>query len=211
MAGLVVLGLHVLLAAGLWNGWAQQVIPRAKVLIPVHWIAPAEPLAQPKVAPRTPERAAPQVAAAPIPVARLSDASVPVSVPVVVAEAPSPDRVAPVTVAAPSMAAPVAPVVLAPAAPQKVVINAPRYVVEPRLNMPLASRRLGEQGLVHLRLHIGSQGELLEATVVRSSGYERLDRQALQDIRSARFSPLVQDGRSVEWECIAPLSYELTR
>ena len=24
---------------GLWNGWAHEVLPRAKVLIPVHWIA----------------------------------------------------------------------------------------------------------------------------------------------------------------------------
>jgi protein TonB len=98
-----------------------------------------------------------------------------------------------------------------PAAPQKVVVNAPRYLVEPRLSMPLASRRLGEQGLVQLRLHIGTDGQLISATVAKSSGFERLDAQALKDIRTARFSPLVENGRAVEWECLAPLAYELTR
>lgn len=211
LAGAVVLGLHVLLAAGLWNGWAHEVLPRAKVLIPVHWIAPAEPRPQPKAAQHTPDKAPQQVAAAPVPVARVSEAGAPVSVPVVVTEAPVPERVAPVAVAAPVVAAPVAPVVQTPAAPQKVVVNAPRYLVEPRLNMPLASRRLGEQGLVQLRLHIGTDGQLISATVAKSSGFERLDAQALKDIRTARFSPLVENGRAVEWECLAPLAYELTR
>ena len=58
---------------------------------------------------------------------------------------------------------------------------------------------------------IGTDGQLISATVAKSSGFERLDAQALKDIRTARFSPLVENGRAVEWECLAPLAYELTR
>jgi protein TonB len=95
--------------------------------------------------------------------------------------------------------------------PPRPTLNAPRYLIEPRLNLPLASRRLGEQGLVQLRLHIGTQGELIEASLARSSGFERLDQQALRDIRSARFAPVLDNGRPIEWDCLALLSYELTR
>lgn len=200
-----VLAVHLVLAVGIWQGWSRPEKPRPKLLVPVRWIAPPETRPQPKPQPRpeikaTPERAVP-----------VSTPTVPAVAPVAmpIPASPAPERVQPVVeVVAAAAPAPVA----APAPPPtKVALNAPRYLVEPKLNMPLASRRLGEQGLVQLRLHIGPQGELLGATLARSSGFERLDAQALKDIRTARFAPLVENGHAVEWECLALLSYELTR
>jgi protein TonB len=87
--------------------------------------------------------------------------------------------------------------------------SAVRYVKEPVLNYPLLSRRAREQGTVVLRITVDATGRLKEAWVHRSSGFERLDQAALQDIRSARFTPQMEDGKPVEWQTLAPLAYEL--
>ena len=43
----------------------------------------------------------------------------------------------------------------------------------------------------------------------QSSGFARLDEQALQAMRSARFQPLVDSGGAYEWLVIAPLQYDI--
>lgn len=84
-----------------------------------------------------------------------------------------------------------------------------RYRVEPRLTMPLMSKRLHESGIVYLLIAVDARGQLSSATVQKSSGFARLDAQALQDIRSARFVPHTENGQTIDWETVAPMSYEL--
>ncbi|PTT87409.1 energy transducer TonB, partial [Pelomonas sp. HMWF004] len=84
-----------------------------------------------------------------------------------------------------------------------------RYLKEPTLNFPLLSRRAKESGTVVLRITVDAAGRLKEAWVHKSSGFERLDQQALQDMRSARFAPQMEDGKPVEWQTLAPLAYDL--
>jgi len=101
-----------------------------------------------------------------------------------------------------------------PVAPalKKIAPSAVRYLVLPRLNFPVLSRRAGEAGIVTLRIAVDVDGRLMDAWIHKSSGFERLDRQALQDIRSARFTPQMgEDGKPVEWETLAPLAYDLDR
>ncbi len=112
---------------------------------------------------------------------------------------------------APPPAPPAPPAQVAPAVPRQIPPSAVRYVVEPRLTVPLLSRRLGEQGLVHLRIVVDARGQLKEASLKKSSGFARIDQQALQDIRSARFAPYLDNGQPIEWETTALLSYELDR
>jgi protein TonB len=50
--------------------------------------------------------------------------------------------------------------------------------VPPPIEVPLASRRLGEQGLVQLRVLVGVDGLPRQVSVQRSSGFARLDEQA---------------------------------
>ncbi|MDC6170684.1 energy transducer TonB, partial [Paucibacter sp. XJ19-41] len=131
--------------------------------------------------------------------------------PAFVVPAPEPAP-APVVAVAPAPPAPPAPPAqVAPAVPRQIPPSAVRYVVEPRLTVPLLSRRLGEQGLVHLRIVVDARGQLKEASLKKSSGFARIDQQALQDIRSARFAPYLDNGQPVEWETTALLSYELDR
>ena len=114
---------------------------------------------------------------------------------------------------APEAAEPVAAQAPTPAPPavKQIAPNAVRYVAEPRLTVPLLSRRLGESGIVHLRIVVDARGRLKDASVKKSSGFERIDAQALQDIRTARFAPYLENGQPLEWETTALLSYELIR
>jgi protein TonB len=84
-----------------------------------------------------------------------------------------------------------------------------RYVREPVLNYPLLARRAREQGTVVLRITVDANGQLKQAAVHRSSGFERLDQAALRDIHSARFAPQTEDGKPIEWQALTPLAYDL--
>jgi len=87
--------------------------------------------------------------------------------------------------------------------------SAVAYLVPPPIEVPLASRRLGEAGTVWLRVRVGREGLPQHVALHRSSGYERLDRQALDAMQRARFKPQVVDGEAVEWIVVAPLQYDL--
>lgn len=60
---------------------------------------------------------------------------------------------------------------------------------------PLMSRRLGEQGVVVLRVLISTEGRAVEVRLIRSSGSDRLDRSAMDAIREWRFIPATRGGR----------------
>ena len=92
---------------------------------------------------------------------------------------------------------------------KQIAPSAVRYLTLPKLNFPLLSKRAHESGVVVLRITVDVAGRLKDATVQKSSGFERLDQQALQDIRSARFMPQMEDGKPIEWGTRAPLAYDL--
>jgi protein TonB len=109
-------------------------------------------------------------------------------------------QAAPVAAAAPTTA-PTAPAAVAspappppPAPPREFQASAVSYLVAPVLTYPRASRELGEQGSVLLRVLVDERGRPTEIQVVKSSGYPRLDQQAVQAMRAARFKPHVEDG-----------------
>lgn len=83
------------------------------------------------------------------------------------------------------------------------------YLVPPPIEVPLASRRLGEQGTVHLRVRVGTDGLPKTVTVQRSSGFARLDDQAVWAMKRARFQPQTDNGIAIEWIVIAPLQYDI--
>ncbi|MCK7497523.1 MAG: energy transducer TonB [Comamonadaceae bacterium] len=87
--------------------------------------------------------------------------------------------------------------------------SALRYLVEPPVAVPLASRRLRETGTVVLRVVVDVRGNPRSVTLRRSSGFPRLDEQALGAMRQARFAPCTDEGRPVECESDAPIVYEL--
>lgn len=96
-----------------------------------------------------------------------------------------------------------------PPAPKPRLLRADqvRYIVMPPAQLPLLSRRAGESGTVWLRVRIDVQGRPVRIGLHRSSGFARLDEQALAAMAEARFAPRLEDGVAVEVEVIAPIEY----
>ena len=63
------------------------------------------------------------------------------------------------------------------------------YLNNPKPAYPPMSRRLGEQGTVIVRALIGTDGNAQKAEVQQSSGFERLDRAALETALKWRYLP----------------------
>lgn len=174
----------------------------------VRLVAPTEP---PKPQPRTPvampELKVPAMTLVEPPLIAVAAAPAPS---LVVAALPPPP---PTPVQVQTAPAPVVQVVPPPAPPaiKRIPASAVRYLKEPRMTVPLMSKRLRESGVVHLRVVVDVNGMPREIALAKSSGFARLDEQALQDMRSARFAPQTENGQPVEWEVIAPMSYEVDR
>ena len=69
-------------------------------------------------------------------------------------------------------------------------IQARNQLANPKPPYPLVSRRMGEQGAVDLRLCLTYQGQIESVSVIKSSGYKRLDSSALATVKTWKFSPL---------------------
>ncbi len=208
---LVLIGVAALHLLGLWGLSQMQDVRRAVARVApvvVRLVAPAEP---PKPLP-PPPTAMPELK---VPVTPLIEPPL-----IAIAVAPAPSLVVaalppppPVVVQAQVAPAPPVAQVAPPPAPQikQIPASAVRYLREPRMTVPLMSKRLRESGVVHLRVVVDVRGQPREITLAKSSGFTRLDEQALQDMRSARFAPYMENGQPVEWEVIAPMSYEVDR
>ena len=88
-----------------------------------------------------------------------------------------------------------------PSAPQSApsdrppVIGAVDYLQKkPTPSYPRASQRRGESGRVVIRVLISPRGDVAEANIRTSSGYDRLDDSALRAARGARFRPYTENG-----------------
>jgi periplasmic protein TonB len=104
---------------------------------------------------------------------------------------PEPSPQAPV-VEAPAPPAPVAATPVEPApAPAKLELPSSDadYLRNPAPVYPPLSKRLGEQGKVLVRVLIGPDGAPQKAELKRSSGFERLDRSALEYVMKCRYVP----------------------
>ena len=86
----------------------------------------------------------------------------------------------------------------------------PRHAAALQPIYPEASKRLDEEGVVVLRVLIGTDGRVKQAEVKTSSGYDRLDEAALRQARrSWRFLPATRDGVAIESWKELPIRFEL--
>lgn len=166
---------------------------------------------QPTRPPVTPTAAEPSQAAeptpAPTPVAEAprDPAPIPSSLPAPSAPGPS--------AAAAHVAAPAAPAVAAapPAPPPKIELPSASaaYLNNPPPAYPALSRRLGEQGRVVLRVRIEPEGTASAAEIRTSSGYERLDKAALEAVLRWRYVPGKRDGVPEAMWFLVPIQFVL--
>jgi len=130
---------------------------------------------------RTPTTPAPVSAPAPVPApAALATSPAPVAAPVPGPAAPAP--AAPV-----ALAAPAAKGVRTAATVQLGACEKPAY--------PSASVRLEEEGTVHLRFLVGTDGRVVQSEVLKSSGFKRLDEAARTGLAKCLFKPATVDGQ----------------
>lgn len=205
-----VVAVHLALGWAWWHSKADTVNIGSSEIIEVSLVTDAqsqtrdvsqepdpEPVRQP-IQPRPVERVQPRVAPVqapaqpsptpPVMTSQTGAESVAATAPVAVTAAtPVAAQAAPAAVTAPAPPPP-------PPAPREFQASAVSYLVPPVLTYPRVSRELGEQGSALLRVLVDERGRPTEIQVVKSSGYPRLDQQAVQAMRNARFKPHVEDG-----------------
>jgi protein TonB len=77
---------------------------------------------------------------------------------------------------------------------------------------PELAIRLGQEGTVQLKLSIGTDGAVTNATVESSSGSPNLDQAAIDWIKAHwRFHPAVEHGAPVAWTSEAAVVFNLKR
>jgi protein TonB len=83
------------------------------------------------------------------------------------------------------------------------------YLNNPKPSYPAMSRRLGEQGNVVVHTLIGADGVPQKAEILRSSGFERLDRAALETALKWRYMPGKRAGVAEAMWFKVPLRFVL--
>lgn len=196
---LAIAGLHLAAVATLD---LAGVLPGRRVASELKVIALSPDIMPPPVVapePETPKPLPAKLAVAPVAVAppavveaATPPARMPQANPIVVSPAPAP---------APVAVAPAGPVAVADLDTRAVSIVAPKY--------PLESRRRREQGIVVLAVTLDLDGAVAGVSVSRSSGFERLDRAALDAVRRWRWSPTLQGGERVAVRGVVEIPFEL--
>lgn len=108
---------------------------------------------------------------------------------------------------------PPAPPVAEVAPPAPPVVTAPRfdadYLSNPKPVYPLASRRLGEEGKVLLRVKVSPDGTALSVEIKQSSGFPRLDDAARDAVVRWRFVPARRGDEAIESWVTVPIVFSL--
>ena len=182
---LVVL-LHLLLFWAIQSGLSRTVIQKAQGVVDVLLLTPDKPRS-PEVAPAPPRPAQtappkPQLPVLPSPPVAVAPAANAVTV------APSP----PPSTLSPTPMAPAAPAARSEPVRTAAVVNAAQCE---KPEYPSASRRLEEEGTVHLRFLVGVDGKVMQAEIEKSSGYKRLDEAARAGLAKCQFRPATVDGK----------------
>ena len=176
----LVVVLHLLLLWAIQSGMSQEVKRKMQVVADVLLLTSDAP----KPPPPPPPKSAPPPRNPP-----------PAAVPAIETPVVLPPSANAVTVA-PSPPTPAAPA--APAAPRSdsvrtaAVVNAAQCE---KPEYPSASRRMEEEGTVHLRFLVGVDGKVIQSEVEKSSGFKRLDEAARAGLSRCQFRPAMVDGR----------------
>ncbi len=205
--------------AALWAMQAGLVRRVMEVVVPVELLSQIIEPPKPKEAPPPPPPAKPPPPSEPV-VKRTAPSLPPPPMPVAIPD-PTPAPNAPTGVTAPQPAPPpiAAPVAVAPTPPAPAPAPAPAkvelpssdadYLQNPSPAYPAASRRLGEQGKVLVRVLIGVDGTAQKAEIRQSSGFDRLDKAALDTVQRWRYVPGKRGGVAEAMWFTVPINFVL--
>jgi len=85
------------------------------------------------------------------------------------------------------------------------------YRPETELFYPRLSKDIGEQGIVGVQLFINESGEVRSVQIVYSSGFDRLDKAAVQLASRIRFKPYLVNGVASRVNAGISIKFQLTR
>jgi protein TonB len=83
------------------------------------------------------------------------------------------------------------------------------YLHNPKPEYPALSRRMGEQGLVLLRVFVGASGEARTVELKQPCGHRRLDEAALDAVRRWKFVPAKRGEQTVDAWVVVPIRFSL--
>jgi periplasmic protein TonB len=89
-------------------------------------------------------------------------------------------------------------------------VSAVRYLQPPVLRYPLQAKRLRQQGIVQLRVLVGTDGRAKEIEIAATSGHESLDNAARESVARALFKPYLEGGRPRAVSVVVPIEFALT-
>ena len=185
---------------------SAELLTRIIEIEPPRVAAPAPPPLQPQ--PPKPAPKKPPLPPPPMPVAIPDPLPAP-NAPAAVLEPPPAAPVAAPVAPDPAPPAPPAP----PAAPRLVEVTQGEtvYILPPRPVYPALSKRSGEAGVVMVAVYYSAAGHARRAEVLKSSGFERLDRAAREAVLASRVAPFRRAGVSEDTEFLlkAPINFVL--
>jgi periplasmic protein TonB len=76
---------------------------------------------------------------------------------------------------------------------------------------PRKSQELSEQGTTMLRAHVTPDGTVSDVEMINSSGYERLDKAAIESVKKWKFVPGKQGGTPVAAWVRVPVAFSLKK
>lgn len=193
---------------------AGAVAAHAVLLLLVATVVPTEALTQTlkpmavRLVEILPELPKPQAARPPRPAQPRP--TQPAAAPVLTSNAPGETPASFVVPVQAAQAAPASPVAAAAVAP---AITAARfdadYLDNPQPIYPHASRRLGEQGKVLLRVYVSAAGLAEKVELKLGSGFARLDRAAQEAVSLWRFVPARRGEQTIAAWVQVPITFQL--
>jgi protein TonB len=100
----------------------------------------------------------------------------------------------------------------APASPLPTPPQPADYLNNPKPAYPALSRRLGEAGIVKLRVLVNADGSVARVELAKSSGFERLDKSAMDTVQASwKFEPARQGGNPIADWVNFPIDFKLNR
>ncbi|GGY18893.1 TonB family protein [Massilia dura] len=200
----VIVGIHLVAFWAMQNGMVSDAVKKLPQVVDVTFVtppAPPAPPAPPKIV---------EVAIKPPPMI-MPVPQLPIVIENTITVPPAPVKPAeavPAVVAAPSPPAPPVAAPPAPSAPK--LVTGVEYVRQPQPVYPSISRRLGETGVVTLRVLVSEKGTPEQATVQKTSGSTNLDEAGRQAALRSLFKPYMEDGKPVPVYVLVPINFKLS-
>ncbi len=84
----------------------------------------------------------------------------------------------------------------------------PNYLHRPNPVYPALSKRLREEGTVLLRVNLDAQGIILDISIEKSSGFQRLDQAAHEAVKQWRFVPAKRGQVAMPSSALVPIEFK---